>query len=147
MKNFFYNLGQSFRQLMVGRNGPDQCGNFFAIVAMLLFLLSFFLKRVPYAYILVDGLATAAMIYSIFRMFSKNIPARQAENMRFMDMAGHQAEKRAHRRKVADQKKLYGKTHKFLECPNCGHTLRIPKDQGKVKVTCPNCHTKFDAKS
>jgi len=29
------------------------------------------------------------------------------------------------------------------QCPNCGVILRFPNNKGKLKVTCPNCHTHF----
>lgn len=43
--------------------------------------------------------------------------------------------------------KKYGKDFKFFKCPQCGHTLRVPKGKGKIKITCPNCSNRFEAKS
>ncbi|MDL2220794.1 zinc-ribbon domain-containing protein [Eubacteriales bacterium OttesenSCG-928-N14] len=34
-------------------------------------------------------------------------------------------------------------THVFLNCPNCGKQLRLPKGKGKLNVTCPHCSYKF----
>lgn len=44
-------------------------------------------------------------------------------------------------------RKKYGKDFKFFKCPQCGHTLRVPKGKGKIKITCPNCSNRFEAKS
>ena len=38
-------------------------------------------------------------------------------------------------------------TTKYLKCPNCGQTLSVPKGKGKIRVTCPKCHTKVETKS
>lgn len=33
--------------------------------------------------------------------------------------------------------------YKVVKCPNCGSKLRIPKEKGKIKVTCPKCSNSF----
>jgi len=53
-------------------------------------------------------------------------------------------EQKAHDREM---RRRYGKDFKFFECPSCGHTLRVPKGKGKVRITCPNCQTKFEGRS
>ena len=151
MRDFFYKMGESFQQMMVGRNGMDRLSNTCFIVAMLLFFLNVFFRRMPTVHMIISIAALAVLVYGTFRIFSKNIPARQAENLKFMDFlsgrAAARADKeaeRAKKRNLAEQKKQYGKTHKFLECPECGHNLRVPKGQGEIRVTCPNCHAKFE---
>lgn len=39
------------------------------------------------------------------------------------------------------------KNFKYVECPSCNQKLRIPKKKGKIKVRCPKCGNKFDARS
>ncbi len=39
------------------------------------------------------------------------------------------------------------KTSRFLKCPTCGQILSVPKGKGKIRVTCPKCHTKMETKS
>ena len=34
-----------------------------------------------------------------------------------------------------------------LKCPKCGQRVRVPRHKGKLLVSCPKCHTKFDARS
>lgn len=36
---------------------------------------------------------------------------------------------------------------KIQPCPNCGKKLKIPKDKGKIKVTCPDCKQQFVVKT
>lgn len=39
------------------------------------------------------------------------------------------------------------KTTKYFKCKNCGQMLSVPKGKGKIRVTCPKCHTKVEMKS
>jgi len=36
---------------------------------------------------------------------------------------------------IIEQRKYYV----FFKCPKCKKTLRLPKNKGKLKVTCPIC--------
>ena len=65
------------RNFMYGRYGVDQLGNFLFISYIILFVISLF---VPY----IGFLCYALIIYSLFRMFSKQIYKRQAENEWFL---------------------------------------------------------------
>ena len=38
-------------------------------------------------------------------------------------------------------------SYRYYDCPGCHQRLRVPKGKGQITVTCPKCHTKFDAKS
>lgn len=33
--------------------------------------------------------------------------------------------------------------YNVISCPNCKSRLRVPKDKGKIKVTCPKCSSQF----
>ena len=37
--------------------------------------------------------------------------------------------------------------YKVIKCPTCSKRMRIPKNKGKIKVTCKECDTKFIIKS
>ncbi len=80
---------------------------------------------------------------SYFRMFSRNIPARYAENQKFMQWFGPMLQKlRNTMARFADRK-----LHKYYKCPNCHQRLRVPKGRGKINITCPHCHTQFVKKT
>lgn len=152
VRDFLYKMGEGYRQFMTGRNGMDRLASTSFFVAMILFFAQMFFRRFPYVHMVIEILAVAAFVYALFRMLSKNIPARQAENLKFVDFLSNRQDRRADKeaerakkKNLAEQKKMYGKTHKFFVCPDCGHNLRVPKGQGKIRVTCPNCHTKFEA--
>lgn len=118
---------------MTGRYGQDQFSRFLLIVCMICLVLSFFV-RVP-------GLSLIVLLilgYVYFRMFSRNIPARYAENQKFLALkdrflgffkGGHGAQRQGD--KV------------IFRCPKCSQKIRIPTGKGAVEITCPKCRTKF----
>lgn len=59
--------------------------------------------------------------------------------------AAHAERERAMR--TAKQMWSKRKTSRFLKCPTCGQMLSVPKGKGKLRVTCPKCHTKMETKS
>ena len=84
-------------------------------------------------------IAVAVLIYSYFRIFSRNIARRQAENQKFLKI-------------TAPVRSLFGKksadkTHRIFSCPKCGQKMRVPMGKGKIEITCPNCRNKFIKRS
>lgn len=127
---------------MIGRNGTDDLARFVSVLAFFALIVSFFVWQYP-LYII----ALVLLVYSYFRMFSKNISKRYKENAEFCTLKRKAKGKFKGIKNYFAQRKQYGKTHKFFKCKACGHTLRVPKGKGKIRVTCPNCKTKFDTKS
>ena len=85
----------------------------------------------------------ALLILCYFRMFSRNIQARYAENQKFLRWWGPVANRlRGARMRFADRK-----IHRYFKCPQCGQRLRVPRGRGKINITCPHCHTQFVRKS
>ena len=125
-----------FRNFMYGRYGADQLGNFLFVFYIILAILSF-----VYPPIMI--LCYATIIYSLFRMFSKQYYKRRAENEWYLN-------KTEGIRKFFNRQKnqwKYRKTHKYLKCPHCKQYLRVPKGKGDITVTCPKCHQQFDQRT
>ena len=74
--------------------------------------------------------ALIVMGYGMFRMFSRNLNARAAENRRYCAII--------HRRKA---------THRIFKCPNCAQKIRVPKGKGKICIKCPKCRIEFIKKT
>ena len=110
---------------------------FFFISFELLFLSMF--SRLGIFY----WLAIALMIYSTWRMFSKNISARYAENQKYLNYRYQMAVKWNRFKKHLAQRKNY----RFYKCPQCKQKVRVPKGRGKICITCPKCRTEFVKKS
>ncbi len=128
-------------RFMAGRNGADQLARFVSIASCVLLLVSMFFR---------SGIGTALwvlaillLVYSYFRMFSKNTAKRYAENARFLSLQ-YRATSWFGRKKDRFRQM---KTHRFYRCPQCGITTRIPRGKGKIKITCPKCGNQFIRKS
>lgn len=84
-------------------------------------------------------LADAVIIYSLFRMLSRNIPARQKENSIYYYYRNIVVDFFKEKKSEFSQRK----THRFFTCGNCGQKVRVPKGRGKIEITCPKCGNKF----
>jgi ribosomal protein S27E len=133
--NFFYKISSAINRFLYGRNGFDALG-IAALIAS--FVLSIF-RWIPLAGFIIWLVQTAMLVYVVFRIMSKNIAARRAENLVFkgiLDKIKNEFSNWKIRHESAG-------THKFFKCPGCKNTLRVPKGKGKVYVTCPRCGERF----
>lgn len=124
---------------MYGRYGSDQLNMAILIAAVLVSLtnsvLTVFLREstvysgivAPILSVIVYGL----LIYSFFRMFSRNIYKRQRENRRFTQL----------------WMRLKDRNNRYFRCPNCKQTVRVPRGRGKICIRCPKCGEKFTRKT
>lgn len=125
------------RRMMYGRYGGDQLSWFLLVVYVLLTLLS----GLPHLWAL-SWLALAVLVWSFFRMFSRNYNQRRAENARFLTLAGPALRWLKMRRTI-----LRDREHRYFRCPNCGQYLRVPRGMGRVTINCRSCGVSFEEKS
>lgn len=118
------------QQFMMGRNGGDHLSIALLIFGMILNLLPFIIARVI-------SLLVVAIV--IFRMFSRNLARRQAENRKFLSIWYPVKNFFIQLFKPAPD----AKTHKYVKCPKCRQKLRVPRGKGKIRVTCPKCNEQF----
>lgn len=121
-------------KLMYGRYGTDRLGLFMLIVVLLLDII-FTFTGWGVLYILAFVLAAIC----VWRIFSRNISRRYAENQKFMQLTDPIV--RAISSKISGLKDL--RTHRHLRCPSCGQKIRVPKGRGKIQITCPKCRHEF----
>lgn len=127
-----------FRRFMMGRYGADQLGLFLIVLSI---ILSVALMFVPVPY--VNLLAWIPLGVAIYRMFSKQIAKRQAENVKFARFTYSVKNGFKNTRHRREENKKY----KFFKCPECKQKLRVPRGKGKVNITCSKCSAKFAAKT
>jgi len=126
---------------MYGRNGADDIYRLFLVLWFILFLTSLFVQN-AIAKMIFSVLLWAILIYITFRIFSRNISARQAENMRYVRFKQRMfSNLRLQKRKIRERK-----THVYHKCPDCKATLRLPRKKGLHRVTCPKCRHEFEVK-
>jgi predicted RNA-binding Zn-ribbon protein involved in translation (DUF1610 family) len=131
-----------FRRFMIGRYGPDHL-NTALIVLALVFGLAGRVTRLTFLF----TFSYLPLFLALFRMLSRNIPARRAENDRFLRHYWPVRMKIAGRVKNISIRLKSRKTHKFFRCPSCKNLLRIPRGKGRVQVTCPKCGERFIKKT
>lgn len=126
------------KKLMKGRYGGDQLSIVLLIVSFLLTILGSIFKLYFITFISYIPLA-----FSIYRMFSKNINKRRMENYKFSIFISPIYSKY----KKLQRKFKERKTHKYIKCANCKTELRLPKNKGRIKITCPKCKESFEGRT
>ena len=125
---------QKLREFMYGRYGTDKLSFSLVIAGFVFHVLSVFTTfRLLYlASLIVYGIA-------LYRTLSKNINARQKENMKFEQFLWKMKNWWTGIRADFEERKTY----KHFKCPSCGQKIRIPRGRGKVEVRCPKCSNRF----
>ena len=88
-------------------------------------------------------LGLAAIIYSYFRILSRNTRKRYAENLKYLSYQNRVTTWLGKYQVRFKQRKDYH----YYRCPKCGQQLRVPRGRGKISITCPKCGNQFIKKS
>ena len=137
-------MRDKFNKFMQGRYGVDELSRFTMGVALALIILTMFVNIVNRsAGSVLDFLGIAAIVYAYFRIFSRNIQQRYAENQKYLQMTSKLRLRFNKEKNLMKQRK----THHIYACPGCGQKIRIPRGKGKIEIECPKCHTKFVKRS
>ena len=130
-------MKERFARFMQGRYGADNFSRFLMVATLVFLVLSMFTGRI-FWYI-----AIALLIYSYFRMFSRNISKRYTENQKYLQLKGKVVSFFKGQKNMAGQMKDYH----IYKCPQCKQKIRIPRGKGKIEITCPKCKTTFIKRS
>ena len=137
-------MRDKFNKFMQGRYGVDDFSRFIMGVALTLIILTMvvtmFNRNVGS---ILDFLGIAAIVYAYFRIFSRNIQQRYAENQKYLQVTSKFRLRFNKEKNLMKQRK----THHIDSCPGCGQKIRIPRGKGKIEIECPKCHTKFVKRS
>lgn len=133
-------MREKFRRFMTGRYGADQFNRFLSIaIIVLCVLMMAFFRNAGIVGSILSLVTWTLLIYSIFRMFSRNYSKRSAENQKYLAIKYKVTSKFNMLKKKVKDRKVY----KYFTCPQCGKTVRVPKGKGKIRITCPNCANSF----
>ena len=138
---------EKIRRFMYGRNGMDALNHaLFWVYLALWFINLFFGSRLLWL------LCTAAAVWLLFRCFSRNLPARRAENMKYWNLKTDIETKMqnvalfrklgAFFKKLGSRLKHIG-SRRYRTCPHCRAELCLPRRTGKHTVKCPRCGKEF----
>ena len=144
-------LKQRFQEnigtFMYGRNGMDQLSQFMLYLSLFLMIVSAILfsalRRSSIAATILDDAAIVILLFSYFRAFSRKVEKRRKENLKYLNAIYPISNWFRLKRQRFEMRKNY----KLFLCPKCKTTLRVPKGKGRINLTCPRCHTKFEGKS
>jgi len=146
-------------RFMQGRNGVDALAKFenrlsfgtlitalvFTFISVILFRRELYAASTVFRILnyVFYGIGICLIVHWIWRVFSKNVSKRQAENTRFL------YRKQRISRWFASKKQEWKnrKTYKYFKCPKCGQKLRAPRKKGKIRVTCSKCMNIFITKT
>lgn len=126
-----------FRRFMMGRYGGDALGNFLCAGSLVCLLLGVLLWDWLYY------LGFAMLVYSYYRILSRNVQKRYAENQWFLAQRGRVLA----RLDTARERFAQRGTYRYFHCPQCRQTLRVPRGRGRISIRCPKCGTQFIKKS
>ena len=127
---------------MQGRYGVDEFAKFTIGAAFVVIVITLFTGSASPVGATLNFLGLATIVYTYFRIFSKNIQKRYEEN--FLSATAGIRNRFRKGKKVMEQRKEQGKEYRIYTCPSCGQIVRIPRGNGKkVEIQCPKCHSKF----
>ena len=137
-------MKEKLARFMQGRYGNDQLNSFFMKLFLIEFILYFLLNGVSRKFgTVMYFLGFATIIYTYYRMFSRNIYKRASENQVFLNKTANIRSKINSQKSIMKQRK----THRIYKCPTCNQKVRVPKGKGKISIHCPKCDTYFIKRS
>lgn len=130
-------IRQYLSRFMTGRYGMDQLNLFLVVTYLVLYLVSL----VTRLWIL-DWVVMVLLLVTLFRMLSRDIYRRQAENTRFLQIV-----RPVQRNFHTFRTRMKDREHRYFKCPNCGQQMRVPRGKGRITVHCRTCGATFEEKS
>jgi hypothetical protein len=131
----------SFRERLVrfmyGRYGTDQLNIALLVIYLLLLLINLYTRN-----IILPMFMWVILVFSLFRSLSRNIYARQRENLFFLKIWRPVKSSLA----LNLRRLVEIRTNRFRRCTNCKIVLRLPRRTGKHTVRCPRCQHRFSVR-
>ena len=135
------NFKQKLAQWMYGRRGMDDFARFLLIASLVLIVLSWIVGGALQSFVWALGLA--CLVYCYIRVLSRNIYKREQENAWYLQKQTAVLRWFVSLKERWQQRKDY----RFFRCPSCHTLLRVPKNKGKLLLTCRKCGNRFEKKT
>ncbi len=128
----FRKIGDALRRFMYGRYGTDKLNQTLIIAALVLLLAGWLGGRFLAGWLnVLSFLAYVPLIWSIVRMYSRNIEKRRRQNAAYLRFLSA----------------LKDREHRYYRCPRCRQTVRVPRGRGRINIRCPKCGEQFIKKT
>lgn len=140
----FQKIKNGLYRFMYGRNGMDQLNGALVRIYLGLFVVQVLcsLARLGIGVLLLDALLWVLLLFICFRMFSKNLAKRRAENQKWVNWLWSGKNRRA-----GAKARRADKEHKYFTCKACKTICRVPAGKGRIVITCLKCGAQIDAKT
>ena len=132
-------------RFMLGRNGMDQLNYALLWAYLALCVIRAIVVMITRSLLvgwIFDIAADVIVVGILYRILSRNLAKRQAENLRFLNWWS-----RARRVTDGAIKRHRDREHKYYTCKQCGTVCRVPTAKGNIIITCPKCGAKIQAKT
>lgn len=140
-------MREKLNQFMLGRYGNDDLNRFLMKIVVVTIVLSLFTGQIHIGILSLSTIfywiGLLGLVYSYFRMLSRNIYKRSEENRKFLQKTANMRSFWQSRKRMMKQRKVYH----IYTCPGCKQKIRIPKGKGKIEVRCPKCGKTFIKRS
>jgi Gamma-aminobutyrate permease and related permeases len=130
-------MREKIMRFMQGRYGNDRLGQAMLMAALACVVLSLF--RIPF----ISTIGLAILVLTYYRMFSRQIAKRAAENQKYMQLEWKVRAKLQKKKQSLAQRR----THRIYKCPNCKQKIRVPRNRGRIAISCRKCGTEFIRKT
>lgn len=121
------------KDFMYGRYGMDHLSIALVVLGSVISSVLSFI-RIPF----LNLIGLIPLGFAAFRVLSKNIEKRTKENNAFIKF--WIPWKNFFTQKMRESQ---DKEHKYYKCPKCSQKLRVPRNMGKINITCPYCNKEF----
>ncbi len=117
---------------MYGRYGTDKLNQMLIIAALVLLLIGWLGGKYLTGWLnILSFVAYVPLVWSIVRMYSRNIDKRRRENAAYLRFLSA----------------CKDREHRYYRCPRCRQTVRVPRGRGKINIRCPKCGEQFIKKT
>jgi ribosomal protein L37AE/L43A len=124
---------KKIREFFMNRYGMDSLNRALMVLYIIFLIISLITRHDVFMYI-----SLGIVVYQVYRALSRNFTARTKENQVFIKFWNP-----IKRKYYSIKKKITDKTHRYFKCPKCKTEIRVPKNKGKIRITCPKCSEQF----
>ena len=138
LRLFGMQVQRMLAQALYGRNGFDDLARTCNVLAILLIVVNIFAQST-----VIYIIWAVLFLYSLFRIYSRNISKRYAENQKFLAVTEAP-------RRYLKLLKLQWRDREYSRyyiCPKCKQQIRVPKGKGRIEIRCPKCSERFIKKT